>query len=157
MRWQDVDLDTGWWTIPAASSKNKLPHRVPLNAPVIALLAARLVAAHKDDTYVLEAHHRIAGAGARGRRQQYEASSTFLVDDFAPHDLRRTAASLMTSGGVPRLTVSKILNHKDRGITAVYDRHTYDPEKRAALDWWAVKLQAIIDNRVDRKVLAFGR
>jgi len=29
MRWQDVDLDAGWWTIPAASVKNKLAHRVP--------------------------------------------------------------------------------------------------------------------------------
>jgi hypothetical protein len=29
-------------------------------------------------------------------------------------------------------------------ITAVYDRHSYDPEKRAALDWWDVKLHAIL-------------
>lgn len=32
MRWQDVDLVTGWWLIPAESSKNADPHRVPLGA-----------------------------------------------------------------------------------------------------------------------------
>jgi integrase len=32
MRWQDVDLATGWWLIPAESSKNADPHRVPLTS-----------------------------------------------------------------------------------------------------------------------------
>ncbi len=36
----------------------------------------------------------------------------------------------------PRLVVSKILNHVESGITAVYDRHSYDAEKRHALDLW---------------------
>ena len=45
---------------------------------------------------------------------------------FRGHDLRRTAASLMVGGGVPRLVVSKILNHVETGVTAVYDRHGYD-------------------------------
>ena len=61
-----------------------------------------------------------------------------------PHDLRRTAASHMTGMGVPRLTVSKILNHIESGITAVYDRHSYDQEKRQALDLWGDKLSKIL-------------
>jgi integrase len=31
LRWQDIDLDGGGWTIPAEHAKNKMPHRVPLN------------------------------------------------------------------------------------------------------------------------------
>lgn len=34
------------------------------------------------------------------------------------------------------LVVSKILNHVETGVTAVYDHHSYDLEKRAALDFW---------------------
>ena len=30
MKWADVDLDAGWWTIPATDTKNGEPHRVPL-------------------------------------------------------------------------------------------------------------------------------
>jgi integrase len=149
MRWQDVDLKAGWWTVPSMSSKNRLAHRVPLNASASTLLQGLRKTAVKDATYVL--------AGARGKRQQAEAAATFAVADFRGHDLRRTAASVMTSGGVPRLVVSKILNHVERGVTAVYDRHSYDGEKRAALDWWDVKLRAIFENKDDARVLAFAR
>jgi integrase len=55
------------------------------------------------------------------------------VDDFKLHDLRRTAASLMASLGVTRFVLGRVLNHVDSSITAVYDRHTYDAEKRQAL------------------------
>ena len=29
MRWEDIDLDDRWWTIPGSDTKNGLPHRVP--------------------------------------------------------------------------------------------------------------------------------
>ena len=71
--------------------------------------------------------------------------------DATPHDLRRTAASHMTSIGISRLTVSKILNHAETGITSVYDRHSYDTEKRAALDAWGARLVEIIGARPERR------
>ena len=43
-----------------------------------------------------------------------------------------SAASMMTGAGVSRLVVARILNHVETGVTAVYDRHSYDAEKRAA-------------------------
>ncbi len=43
---------------------------------------------------------------------------------------------MITGLGVSRLVVSKILNHVESGITAVYDRHSYAAEKRHALDLW---------------------
>jgi integrase len=30
MRWRDVDLEAGWWTIPGEYAKNGRAHRVPL-------------------------------------------------------------------------------------------------------------------------------
>ena len=66
------------------------------------------------------------------------------ITDFTAHDLRRTAASMMTSMGIPRLTVSKILNDVERGVTAVDDRHSYDKEKREALEAWGRRLQTIV-------------
>ena len=42
------------------------------------------------------------------------------------------------------LVIGKVLNHAERGVTAVYDRHVYDAEKRAALDGWARDLRAIV-------------
>jgi integrase len=138
MRWQDVDLESGWWTIPADRAKNGLAHRVPLSAPAVEIIKA--LCAEKgqtlDSEYVL--------AGARGRRQRGTASRANGIPDFVGHDLRRTAATRMGSLGVARFVIARILNHVDGGVTAVYDRATYDAEKRAALDVWATALDAIL-------------
>jgi hypothetical protein len=40
--------------------------------------------------------------------------------------------------------VARVLNHAERGVTAVYDRHSYDKEKREALELWARRLREII-------------
>lgn len=158
MRWQDVDLENGWWTIPAPSSKNKLPHRVPLSAPALEILTA--LRAHADER--LEAQKQPKPSiyvfrNARGKRQQAEAVATFTIADFKGHDLRRTAASLMSGAGVQRLVISKILNHVEKGVTAVYDRHSYDAEKRIALDAWARTLTGIIEQKDGATVVAFAR
>ena len=49
----------------------------------------------------------------------------------------------MTSMGIRWLVVSKVLNHVESGITAVHDRHSYDAEKRAALDAWGRRVEEI--------------
>ena len=67
------------------------------------------------------------------------------MEHFTPHDLRRTAASHITALGGSRLVVSKILNHIDNKVTAIYDRHSYDNEKKYALELWSKKLQDIIN------------
>jgi hypothetical protein len=56
---------------------------------------------------------------------------------------------MMTGAGVSRLVVSKVLNHAEKGITAVYDRHSYDAEKRVALETWARVLTEIVDRKQD--------
>jgi integrase len=71
--------------------------------------------------------------------------------EFVPHDLRRTVATFLTSElGVSRLVVSKLLNRVETGITKVYDRASYDREKQAALNSWAVKLAQIVSGESAR-------
>lgn len=40
MRWEQLDLEGGWWTIPAEGVKNGLAHRVPLNHTAREILGA---------------------------------------------------------------------------------------------------------------------
>jgi hypothetical protein len=60
------------------------------------------------------------------------------------------------AAGCPRLVVSKILNHVESGVTSVYDRHSYDPEKRAALDYWGNRLEQIVRAAEPARVVAFA-
>ena len=143
MRWQDVDMGASWWTIPADRAKNGLSHRVPLG-PTACDILQRLRKDSSDRVWVFPSpiHERdhlenLVQATARLRK----ASGV----DFVPHDLRRTAASRMTGDlSMSRLVVSKILNHVERGVTAVYDRHSYDREKRQALEAWDRRLGEIV-------------
>jgi integrase len=76
------------------------------------------------------------------------------INDLVPHDLRRTAATILTSElKVPRLIVSKLLNHVEQGVTKVYDRASYDQEKRQAVDKLARYLKAILAGKPTEKVV----
>ena len=143
MKW--ADIADGWWTIPAEVAKNGLTHRVPLSPQAIALLdqlqpltgrSPWVFASPRKESAPITAIQKAAERIARGAGA-----------DFVPHDLRRTAASFMTSMGISRLVVSKILNHVESGITAVYDRHSYDAEKRQALETWGRRVEEILQTR----------
>ncbi|MEQ1912815.1 MAG: hypothetical protein ABMA15_28625, partial [Vicinamibacterales bacterium] len=57
-----------------------------------------------------------------------------------------------------RLVVSKILNHVETGVTAVYDRHGYNREERDALDSWGRRLIAIVSNgKTTGRLLRFSQ
>jgi integrase len=149
MRWQNIEEgDEYWWTIPGEIAKNGLAHRVPLSKPVITILRD-IRAQRPDPTYVFA--RRGGGAPATAsliRKPLNRIRHAAGLEDFVPHDLRRTAASYMTGMGIPRLTVAKVLNHAEAGVTSVYDRHSYDPEKRHALDAWAQRLMEIVSGSV---------
>jgi len=167
MRWQDVDLEKGWWTIPGEFAKNGHAHRVPLVRDAIALIKAQ----QKDDNDQPEGDDEstgddqsefvFVGSGASVRDRAKKAPSRIarvLKFDFRGHDLRRTAATKMAEAGVPRQHISAVLNHVERGasVTRVYDRYSYDAEKRRALETWARKLRAIVKQSEPGKLLPFG-
>lgn len=48
--------------------------------------------------------------------------------------------------------MSKILNHAEKGVTAVYDRHSYDAEKHEALETWGRRLAEVIASEASATV-----
>ena len=55
------------------------------------------------------------------------------VCDWTPHDLRRTARTLMAKLGVPKSLAEKVQNHTDGSIDAIYDRFDYRAERMDAV------------------------
>jgi len=155
VEWSELDLETGWWTIPKEKAKNELSHRVPLSKMAIELLkelqpltgAYKYLFPSRDNKEAHLTEWVLSGAINKNFEQ------IGVAEKFTPHDLRRTAASHMTSMGISRLVVSKILNHAERGITAVYDRHSYDNEKRHALDSWGNQLNQMLNKETSSNVL----
>ena len=157
MRWADVDLESGWWTIPASVAKNELAHRVPLTKPVIEILRRRRELGGETAKVVFE-NRRGAGSIAHRGKKAASILCRGLSFTFRAHDLRRTASTGMAEAGVPRDHIAKVLNHVEGGpaATRIYDRYAYDKEKRDALDCWARRLQVIIEGKT-RKVVPIAR
>ena len=152
-RWDEVDLGAGWWTIPAEKAKNGLPHRVPLS-PLALTLLRRAQELSGDSEYLFPSARGVKPIRDDAISKAVRRDDAILnIVHFTPHDLRRTAASHMASAGVSRLVISKILNHVDRGVTAVYDRHSYDSDKRAALNAWSRQLESITSGKKASKVV----
>jgi integrase len=141
MRWEEIELSTGWWTIPAELAKNGLPHRVPLSPAALQIVLG--VRAHAPDSPWVFPSFRTSGHWA-GLQKAIQRVRRRAGIELRGHDLRRTAASCMASMGASRLSIARILNHVETGVTAVYDRYSYDREKREALEAWARRLQEII-------------
>jgi integrase len=145
MERDELDLAGGWWTIPAEKAKNGLAHRVPLTAPAVKILEQAIATGESSYVFPAPLSKRKAPTSKFDLTKVTERIRRRTgIKDLAAHDLRRTAASRMTGMGIPRLTVSKILNHVEPGVTAVYDRHSYDREKREALEQWALRLRIIV-------------
>jgi integrase len=104
--WNELDLDAGWWTIPAQRAKNRLTHRVPLASQAVKILRSIQSGKH-DETLVfrggrigqpianLQKHMRKLrkAAGELLAKEEGKAITERTVLDFKFHDLRRTAAT----------------------------------------------------------------
>jgi integrase len=157
--WSEIDTEAALWTIPANKSKNGRAHRAPLSDLALELIA-ELRGLAKDRPHLLPSVHSklkrdeslSQRALSRALKNNHDkAGKLFGLEAFTPHDLRRTAASMMTTLGIQRLHVSKILNHTDQDITgAVYDLNDYGPEKTLALTTWADHLRAVIAGKTGK-------
>jgi len=148
--WSEFDFDSSAWNIPGEKTKNRLSHTVPLSSLALEILRDFL---RHDGRYLFPAKrgksidpdkHMGVSLMSHAIRLHQEI---FGKNPWSPHDLRRTAASGLASLGVSRLVVSKILNHKDRNVTGIYDRYRYDSEKRQGLEAWANKIIEIVEGQ----------
>jgi len=165
--WSEIDLKNGWWTIPKERSKNERIHRVPLSPMAIDIFQQAKV--HLGESkWVFPSSKgqpitpRSISRAIRNNSGELSSDSPkhtppygdfFKIDHFVPHDLRRTATTMMTSLGISEFDVSKVLNHTIKSVTNKhYNHYSYDKEKQKALGVWERKLTTIITGKSSGKV-----
>lgn len=142
MRWSEVDLEKAIWTIPAKRAKNATLHMVPLAPLVVEMLKATPRFLGSDLVFTSNGRTAVSGFGRAKRRLDTAVQS----EDWRFHDLRRTVATNMAVAGVSPHVIEAVLNHKTgivSGVAAIYNRHGYLPEKRAALELWVLRLESV--------------
>jgi integrase len=139
--------------LPGTRTKNKRTHVVPLSAPAQAVLAAQQP---KDGSFVF-CGTRAFASWSRGKREldaRLAAAGTKL-DHWTQHDLRRSVATGMAELGIAPHIVEAVLNHVSghkAGIAGIYNRATYEKEKRTALATWADHVMAAVEKRASNVV-----
>lgn len=154
MRWEEVDLKAGTWTLKASDTKSERGHLVPLSQPVVQILNG--LPQLGPYVFTTDGKTHISGfAKGKSRLDTFIAAAGGEMKPWTLHDLRRTAATHMVRLGVSEEVVGRVLNHAAKGVTAkVYALHTYAPEKRSALDRWAADLMRAITGKRTAKVVA---
>jgi integrase len=121
-------------TWPAALMKSGKSHTLPLTPMVADILRCR----HDRErpfTYCLKGDYKA--------RLDLKAG----VTGWTHHDLRRTFATKLAEMGVSPHVIERILAHSTgtiSGVSAIYNRFSYLPEMRSALQQWEERLSILM-------------
>jgi len=155
-----------WWTVPKAKTKNErhehaTDFRVPLVGRAEAIVRRRF--AHTERWLFksprLDGHsqQKVIQTAVYFHQPYSETSPEeerprLTVTHWAPHDLRRTARTMLAAMQCPDTVGEVIIGHMIPGVAGVYNRHTYDAERRE----WLTKLSAHLEQCVLTKPKRVG-
>jgi integrase len=142
----EIDFASGVMSIPGERTKNHRTLQLPLPSAAIEILRS---APHRDG------RDHVFGRGGytawsystlklNARVTESEGKPLAL---WTLHDLRRTFRTGLGKLGVAPHIAELCINHVKTGVEAVYDRHRYQGEIKAALVLWAEHVQALVEGR----------
>lgn len=141
-RWEDIDFAKHVWEIPAEHSKTRVAHIVYLSSQAEVLLRclkgtagrAHCVLPKRDSI-----HEPVDAATLNKAMKRVK----WGVVHFVPHDLRRTASTLLNEQGFNRDVIEKALNHGLAGVRGTYNRAEYREERTRMLQAWGDYLEGL--------------
>ncbi|ARV17517.1 hypothetical protein AEP_00557 [Curvibacter sp. AEP1-3] len=151
------EADGWWWTIPKAKTKNARHElatdlRVPLVGRALAIVRRRM---EDYDGWLFPGtrggHVNQATIGTQvyqrmpysSQQQERNSGPALPVTEWSPHDLRRTARTMLAAMKCPDEVAEAILGHMQGGIKGTYNRHTYDQERRHWMTLLDAKLEQL--------------
>lgn len=142
------EADGWWWTLPKAKTKSArhaaaTDLRVPLVGAALAVVRRRVDLYGRGWLFPVargEAAHveqKVVGVAVWAARPDTitpvlpkDRPKVLRLPSWAPHDLRRTVRTTLAALGCPDAVAEAVLGHMPAGIVGVYNRHSYDAERR---------------------------
>jgi len=159
-QWADIDLEKGVWIIPSENSKNGLALSIQLsqfsikqfnalkaintgtwcypNRKGTGHVCVKTVTKQIGDRQILDSRIPMS------KRSKKASALKLSGGKWTPHDLRRTAGTLMTALGVLPDIADRCLNHKEQNrIRRTYLRHDYSSEMKEAWSLLGERLELL--------------
>jgi integrase len=156
MRWNEISLEAGRWTIPAAKFKAARMMVVPLVGEVLSILKRRKAAqdARQRDTGCAPCEWVFPAESALGHVVEPKLAWERIrkasgLTDLRIHDLRRSMGSWQASTGANLSVIGKTLGHANTSTTAIYARVTIGPVEDAMTKAVGAMLEATKTKAVD--------
>jgi integrase len=183
MEWSEIDLDKRFWTIPREKAKNDRTHEVHLSELAMEIIneLPRMSRRRADSAgsepspYLFTTNGERPVSGFSKAKERLDKHMVQLlrvefeeggkdptqaeIEDWILHDLRRIAATGMARLNIAPHVVDRILNHVSgtiRVVAAVYNRHAYLEERKAALEAWGLYVETLVRAAPANIVFACG-
>jgi integrase len=155
LRWAEVGDEE--IKLEGVRTKNGKPHLIPLSSAARRIIETLPRIAGMD--FVFGTGGRTPGGYDRAKAKLDSQIAELNGKPLAPwriHDWRRSVATGLQKLGVTLQVIESVLGHTGgsrSGIVGVYQRHSFDAEKRAALEAWGAHVMALVDGKASGKVL----
>jgi integrase len=150
MTWDEIDFDKRLWVIPRERAKNDRAHEVHLSVLAVEILQSLpRLEANRRLAFSTNGANPVSGfsraKAALDARMEHHAGGPLA--GWILHDLRRTAATGMAKLNIAPHVTDRVLGHVSgtiRGVAAVYNRHAYIDERKAAVETWARHVENLV-------------
>ena len=131
-RFEQFDLAHCLWTKPAATTKQRRVHRVPISQEAAAIVRQRRLVVPAGSPWLFPGD--VPGQPVKEiRRFWIRIQTEAQIADVRIHDLRHTFAALLVSGGASLEMIGKLLGHTQMQTTQRY-AHLMEGPLRAGVD-----------------------
>lgn len=132
-RWDEIDLETATWTIPAERMKMGREHRVPLSRQALAVLAEAKQLSITRTGLVFPSMR----GGAINKNTLGQLMKRLRLSG-TPHGFRSSFSDWAQESGVPREVADRCTAHEERSATArAYFRSDLLERRREVMQAWA--------------------
>ncbi len=149
--WDEFDVETRQWRIPAERMKMKEAHIVPLSDQALAVL---------EELKPITGRYSLMFPGVRNvRKPMSENTLTFAIKkrlgfNATAHGMRSTASTVLNETGFRPDVIERQLAHAERNkVRAAYHHSQYLEERTQMMQWWADYLD---EQKTGGKVIPIG-
>ncbi len=140
-QWNEFDLDSALWTIPAERMKKRRDHLVPLSRQAVATLR---------ELHILTGAYPLLLPG-RNDRKKPRSNMVFSMalrrmgyrDKQTGHGFRHIASTILRGNDFHRDYVEVQLSHVEAGVSGVYNKANYLAQRREMMQWYADYLDSL--------------
>ena len=146
LRWAELDKEE--IKLDGARTKNGKPHVIPLSKAAQAVTSELHRVAGTELVFGIS---KSAGGYDRAKERVDAKIAAMMGAQLPPwrlHDLRRTVATGLQKLGMNLQVIEAVLGHVSgsrSGVVGTYQRHSFDAEKRAALEAWGAHVSALVE------------